>query len=217
MNTKEHKFFEKYLDNNINDLYLYLLQKQEDLKNGLVPGFEKEKFKEAPEEYFKYYNPQRIDNFYNIFQFYNESIYNLYEALRDLTIEACNYYNLDFKNEKFMIHGWFNSESNKKEINLENDNSYHDHSEGKGAPYFHGYYCVNAEPSVTYYKINNNKPFSNINKNNRAIISETGHPHQIGIWDSQDKRITIAYDITPLRFISSGGYAEQSWIPLIWK
>jgi hypothetical protein len=214
-NKPEHKFFEKHLNNNTSELYSYLLKKQEDLKNGIVPGFEKEKFSQAPEEYFKYYNPQRIDTFYNIFQFYNESIYNLYEALKDLTIEASEYYGLDFKKEKFMIHGWFNSESNKKEVNLENDTSYHDHSEGKGVPYFHGYYCVNAEPSTTYYKINNDKQFENINKNNRAILSETGHPHQIGLWNSLDKRITIAYDVTPLRFISTGGYPEQSWIPLI--
>ena len=33
-----------------------------------------------------------------------------------------------------------------------------------GAPHFHGYYCVNAEPSITYYNINDNI-VENHNKN----------------------------------------------------
>jgi hypothetical protein len=66
-----------------------------------------------------------------------------------------------------------------------------------GAPIFHGYYCVNAEPSITYYKINGNDLFENHNKNNRAIVSETGHPHGRDDWYEDKPRITIAYDIAP--------------------
>lgn len=213
-NNKPHKFFDAYLDNDLAGLKQYLLNKKEELKNGQVPGVGKDVLLTAPRDYFNSYNPQRIDNFYNIFQFYNEDIYALYKALRKMTIEACEYYGLDFEKEQFMLHGWFNSEGNKNHVDLENSDSYHDHSEGKGVPYFHGYYCVNAEPSSTYYKIYNDKPFENVNKNNRAILSETGHPHSIGLWPFEEDRITIAYDVTPLRFISSGGYYEQSWVPL---
>jgi hypothetical protein len=43
-------------------------------------------------------------------------------------------------------------------------------------------------------------------------LSETGHPHGIGPWLSDSPRITIAYDISPLRVMS--GDKEQHWIPL---
>jgi hypothetical protein len=68
---------------------------------------------------------------------------------------------------------------------------------GKGSPDFHGYYCVNAEPSVTFYLIDKVTEFENININNRAVVSETGHPHAPDNWYSREPRITIAYDIIP--------------------
>lgn len=212
LEAKPHKFFERYLDNDLVKLNRFLISKKYDLSAGLVSGVGEEQIKAAGEDYSKSHNPQRLDSFYNIFQFSNESIYNLYLALRDLTKEACEYYEIDYDKQKFMIHGWFNVDS-KKDFNPDTA-TYHDHSGGKGVPYFHGYYCVNAEPSSTFYKINRESYFENVNKNNRAILSETGHPHAIGGFDFGSNRITIAYDITPLNIIRGGGYEEQIWIPL---
>jgi len=212
LESKPHKFFEKLLDNDLVELNKFLLSKKHDLASGLVTGVGAEQIIAAGEDYKKSYNPQRLDSFYNIFQFSNESIYNLYLALRDLTKEACEYYEIGYDKQKFMIHGWFNVDS-KKDFNIDTA-TYHDHSGGKGAPYFHGYYCVNAEPSSTFYNINRESPFENVNKNNRVILSETGHPHAIGSFDFGSDRITIAYDITPLNLINSGGYEEQIWVPL---
>ena len=212
LNNKPHKFFDTYLDNNLDDLNKFLLQKKHELFMAQVPGVGIDQIKFAGDEYSLTQNPQKLDMFYNIFQFSNESIYNLYKALRNLTKEACEYYEIDYFKNKYMIHGWFNVDA-KKDFNKDTA-LYHDHSDGKGAPYFHGYYCVNAEPSSTFYNINKKNPFENINKNNRAILSETGHPHAIGGFDFGHERITIAYDITPLELILGGGYAEQIWIPL---
>ena len=79
---------------------------------------------------------------------------------------------------------------------------------GEGSPVFHGYYCINAEPSKTFYNINRSgQIFENINKNNRAILSETGHPHGRDDWFEEKPRVTIAYDVTPNFF---GG----TWIAL---
>ena len=80
----------------------------------------------------------------------------------------------------------------------------------------HGYYCVNAEPSVTYYNIDKKDViFENVNINNRAILSETSHPHMKGKWSEDKPRITIAYDIVTKRevdyFKSKGA---TNWIPL---
>lgn len=214
---KEQKFFERHLDNDLDSLNKYLLLKQEDLKNGRVRGLPVGDLVKAPKSYFSNYNPQRIDSFFNIFHFHNKEIYNLQSALRDMTKEACEYYGINFEDQQFMLHGWFNVESNEgvpKVVNLEDPNFYHDHSNGVGAPLFHGYYCVNAEPGSTYYRINNETPFENININNRAVVSETGHPHGIGSWKFTEPRITIAYDITPLSVVSKEGYVQDLWVHL---
>lgn len=212
LNKKPHKFFDAYLNNDLDELNKFLLEKKYELFLGQVPGVGQEQIARAGQDYLLSKNPQRLDMFYNIFQFSNNSIYELYKALRQLTKEACEYYEIDYDDQKFMIHGWFNVDS-KKDFDKETS-AYHDHSGGKGAPYFHGYYCVNAEPSSTFYNIGRQSPFENVNKNNRAILSETGHPHAIGGFDFGSERITIAYDITPLSLIMGGGHEEQIWIPL---
>lgn len=214
---KQQKFFERHLDNDLESLNQYLLSKQEDLKNGLVQGISPEDILKAPKSYFSNYNPQRIDSFFNIFHFHNKEIYMLQDSLRSMTKDACEYYDIDFDSQQFMLHGWFNVESNNgfiKPVNLEDPDFYHDHSRGAGAPFFHGYYCVNAEPGSTYYNINNETPFENININNRAIVSETGHPHGIGAWKFTEPRITIAYDISPLSAVSKEGYVQDLWVHL---
>jgi hypothetical protein len=43
-----------------------------------------------------------------------------------------------------------------------------------------------------------------------------GHPHAMGDWDWNGSRITVAYDIIPLRMLKeNSGTIEQHWIPLI--
>ena len=122
-----------------------------------------------------------------------------------------------------MIHGWFNfdypAEKGKSWVSpLHNSEFFHDHSRAIGAPEFHGYYCVNAEPSKTFYQIGKdpNKIFENINKNNRLVISETGHPHGKDDWYEESNRITIAYDIMPLKLVADEQHiSHKAWIPLI--
>ena len=107
---------------------------------------------------------------------------------------------------------WFNI--NNAEVGKLN---WHDHG-GPFAPHFHGYYCVNAEPSITHYKLFNddNQIVDNVNKNNRLIVSEMGHPHAMGDWQWSGPRITVAYDIEPLEsLISNNMTVEQHWIPLL--
>jgi hypothetical protein len=122
--------------------------------------------------------------------------------------EACEYYGIDFESQQFMMQGWFNiNHSGNGKLD------WHEHG-GRGAPHFHGYYCVSAEPSQTHYltfeefKINENK-------NNRAILSEMGHPHAMGNWNWDGPRITVAYDVQPLDTLVQAGVShEQHWIPL---
>lgn len=208
-NQKEHKFFERVLNNDLEKLTSFLQNEYNKIVNvelkGITPVDEKEdiwiesgsistvKWKE-----------------YNVFQFYSEEMYNLFAAIKDATLEACDYYGIDFYKEKFYVQGWFNI--NKKG---QGKLDWHDHG-GPFAPYLHGYYCVNAEPSVTYYKINNddNRIVENKNINNKLIVSEMGHPHAQGDWDWDGDRITIAYDLVPLSFLKNIDQ-PQHWIPLV--
>jgi hypothetical protein len=112
-----------------------------------------------------------------------------------------------------MLQGWFNvNYVDKGKGKLD----WHEHSP-HGAPVYHGYYCVNAEPSETHYKINNREDLRkvNVNKNNRAVLSETSHPHAMGDWNWDGPRITIAYDVVPLKLLIDDESAiEQHWAPL---
>ncbi len=195
---RPHKFFDRFLNNNLDDLYNYLTNIHKDIlyKNIFnVPEDELKKFNELNGA------PTQLGQYYNIFNLNHDGIKNLQNALKDMAIEACEYYEYNFDQQDYFIRGWFNLDyqSQQGEVSpINKPEHFHDHSGGSGMPFLHGYYCVNAEPSSTFYRIDRNEEniFENINKNNRAILSETGHPHGRDDWYLDKPRITIAYDIT---------------------
>lgn len=205
---KKHKFFERYLDNNLDSLSKFLLNKYEEIEDaklrGITPLDSSDIWVESQSRSTVKWRE------YNVFQFYNPEIYNLYVNVRETVKEACDYYGIDYSKQRFMIQGWFNVNYNKK-----GKLDWHDHGP-TGAPFFHGYYCVKAEPSTTYYKINNKDEVANINKDNRLIVSEMGHPHAMADWEWDGPRITIAYDIVPLSILLEDDpqIVEQHWFPL---
>jgi hypothetical protein len=197
--TKQHKFFERYLDNDLDSLFIYLTDIQEKMLSENIFNIDKQKL----EKFTKINGPStQLGNEYNIFNLDHPAINALKTNLKDAVKEACDYYEINFDEQNYMVHGWFNLDyattDNQSISPMTNEASFHDHMGGEGAPVFHGYYCVNAEPSVTYYKIDNKEDiFRNNNKNNRLILSETGHPHGRDDWFDEKPRITIAYDIHP--------------------
>lgn len=207
---KPHKFFEKYLDNN-----LPILQKDLENRYEWIEGAKVGNVTPLANSGEYWTESGSISTVkwrqYNVFQFHSNGIHNLFTGIRDTLKEACEYYEIDFAKEQYMLQGWFN-------INTKSTGKldWHDHG-GPYAPNFHGYYCVNAEPSITYYKINGKEEnvVENVNKNNRLIVSEMGHPHAQGDWTWEGNRITIAYDMVPLRLLPRGPEVEQHWLPLI--
>lgn len=203
---KEHKFFERYLDNNLPELAEFLQNQYSNIENLKLSGVTKV----TPRDHWLSSDSVSTIKWreYNVFQFYHPSIYKLYKNISETIKEACEYYEVDFNKQEYMVQGWFN-------INYNNSGKldWHDHG-GPFAPYFHGYYCVNAEPSVTYYRVFD-KETDNHNKNNRMIISEMGHPHAMGSWDWEGPRVTIAYDIVPLKSLIANKAEPQHWIPLL--
>lgn len=198
---KDQKFFERVLDNNLENLYSFLLEKNNELAEQASKELGEGLNKALAQD------PGILDAIatknsdrYNIWEFDNPEIKKLKEAIADMTREACEYYGYNDNSSKFITHGWFNLDkkiiNNGHSVDPRKDSSFfHDHMDGSGFPQLHGFYCVKAEPSITYYKINNKDIFENINKNNRAILSETGNPHGRDDWYGDEPRMTIAYDI----------------------
>jgi hypothetical protein len=197
----KQKFFEAFLDNDLSDAIKFA----DDFKAKLLNNEIAEIPKDIRDGYFKpggsFDGITHLDQYYNIFRTDHPILSKLHAQLKKLTQEACEYYNLDFESQNFKLQGWLNYEygtpyGREMSPKLMGGN-YHEHMGGRGAPDFHGYYCVNAEPSVTFYLIDKVTEFKNININNRAVVSETGHPHAPDNWYSREPRITIAYDIIP--------------------
>lgn len=201
-----HKFFERFLDNDLPILTAELQDRYAKIKAAEVVGVTPV----GDNEIWKASNSVSTMKWrqYNVFQFHSVGLYELYRSIKDMAIEACEYYGLNFEDQRYMLQGWFNI-NNAHNGKLD----WHDHGP-YGAPNFHGYYCVSAEPSVTHYRVFD-KDVENHNINNRAILSEMGHPHAMADWDWDGPRITVAYDLIPLRDVKRFGKAqEQHWIPL---
>lgn len=204
--VQEHRFFEYTLNNDLDLLTSELSDRYEKIENseilGVTPLTGNEIWKESNSVSTMKWQQ------YNVFQFHILGIRNLYNAVSEMVKEACQYYDIDFESQNFMLQGWFNI-NHAKTGKLD----WHDHAP-VGAPFFHGYYAVNAEPSEThYYAFDEHK--INSNKNNRAILSEMGHLHAQGDWSWEGPRITVAYDIIPFSELqSSAPEQEQHWVPL---
>ena len=208
-----HKFFNVIMNNDLEKLSSFLIQKRDDILNGLIPGIPEAELK----KYDKFNGPAtQLGSYYNIFDkehFGCDELRDLHRELRNTLKRACEYYGIDYDSQNYIIHGWYNLDYAGDGVSpLKNSNHFHDHMAGEGVPYFHGYYCVNAEPSSTFYKIGgiDGELFENVNVNNRAIISETGHPHGRDDWSEKSPRITIAYDIKQ----SNGSEIDEHWIVL---
>lgn len=205
--TQPHKFFEVFLENDLEQLKVELIDRYHKIKSAEVFGVSELK----DNEMWKASNSVSTMKWreYNVFQFHIDGIRKLYDGVSKMVREACEYYNVDFEKEQFMIQGWFNiNEAHNGKLDWHEHGSY-------GAPTFHGYYSVSAEPSVTHYVVFD-KQVENHNVNNRAVLSEMGHPHAMGDWDWSGPRITVAYDVLPLKSLQSGPgmTQEQHWIPL---
>jgi hypothetical protein len=84
---------------------------------------------------------------------------------------------------------------------------------GKGG--WHGYFCVDTEPSITSYLMPNGNRYDINNKDNHLIIGKSeGDEHRTWPWPYENRiRITIAFDIAPARSLVNDRKLNH-WIPL---
>jgi hypothetical protein len=219
-NIMPQKFFYRDLDVDLNEASDILKKEYERIAKGEMRGI-------APHDkeldiftYSNSYSTQKSRE-YNAFQMYYPFLHDLYSSVVDMTREACEYYDIDYNSEQWVAQAWFNINSNQKGGKL----NWHDHLDPSiKVPSFHGYYCVNAEPSKTHYQVNGEIKI-NENKNNRAILSLIGFPHAMGNWEWEGDRITVAYDVFPMRILTQEAFLnadlkdhedfwEQHYFPL---
>ena len=217
MNKDSFKIFDSTLSIDLILLQLYLDKKHDEILSNTL---EEENL--LTDLLVKKYNklnnaPTKLNKKYNLFKSNDSQIKEMYLALKNLTKDACSYYGYSFDEQDYMVRAWFNydikSVNNREYSPIKNERFFHDHLGGFGAPDFHGYYCVNAEPSITYYKIDKDEVFSNVNKNNRMVLCANGFPHGRDDWYEDHARITIAYDVVPFsRLVNLGIENNTNWI-----
>ena len=139
---------------------------------------------------------------YNVLCFPYPGMYELYAAIRS------EFRKLVSNDEPYYIGAWLNL--------YEKGQSSDWHSHGiSELNAWHGYFAINAEPSVTTYKISGVPEDVNIvNKNNTLILSVTGKDKHIAQpWEvDNEPKITIAYDIMPQKNLLET--YTNFWIPI---
>ena len=219
-NKKPQKFFERYLDNDLEYMQTALKNEYARIANQEMIGITPHDDDKDIFTYSKSVSTHKSRE-YNAFQMYYPFMHKLLSAVVDMTREACEYYEIDYNSEQWYAAAWFNINSTEKGGLLH----WHDHIDPNiKVPAFHGYYSVNAEPSETHYIVDG-KLKINQNKNNRAVMSLMGFSHAMAPWQWPGERITIAYDVVPQRimhqetFLSANldkdhSFWEQHHIPL---
>ena len=148
----------------------------------------------------------KVFNHYNLLSSPSYQFYKLYTEIKKAFTETSG------KTENFYIQAWVNVFKKGQQL------SWHGHFPEE-ANAWHGYFCVDAEPSITEYKFSflgdTITPIEN--KNNTIVIGKSGQDvHKTVIWDKEEPRITIAFDIVPVEFLQSLDETHyiNHWLPL---
>jgi hypothetical protein len=203
-----HRFFQTVLNEDVEDIQLFLLNLYKEMGDGvhfaLTKGWE--------DEDRNYFSPPTLYlDKYNLLSMPYEPFRKIHKSIKDLILQACDYYKINFEDEDFMVHAWFNLSWNYN-TDLLSETDMHDSLNGQGAPDFHGYYSVNTEPSVTKYFIGSDS-IEIHNKNNRLLMSETGYMHGVERFDWWGERTTISFEVTPNRNLLEND-SKNIWIKL---
>lgn len=137
---------------------------------------------------------------YNMFHFYHTFIFDIQNTIRKMTIAYCEKNNIDFEEQRYLIHGFYSMASIMKELD------WHDH--GTESNHLHGFLIIDAEPSETYYYVDG-QVIKLKTKNGRMIVGKNTM-HARGSWNQSKPRIVIAFNIKP----AQGSPSDQFYILL---
>ena len=149
----------------------------------------------------------RFHDLYNVFLFPYDGIHELYEKVC-LAFWDVN----DDYEEPYYIHAWLNYQQKGESI------PWHYHWKGLSGldKTFVGTFYVNAEPSITTHEFTNGKVLERVNENNTIVIYEDkGDKHMVSAWDEDTPRISISFDIVPMKYIQGMPYVLNTWMPIL--
>lgn len=149
----------------------------------------------------------RFHDLYNVFLFPYDGIHELYERVC-LAFWDVN----DDYEEPYYIHAWLNYQQKGESI------PWHYHWKGLSGldKTFVGTFYVNAEPSITTHEFTNGKVLERVNENNTIVIYEDkGDKHMVSAWDEDTPRISISFDIVPMKYIQGMPYVLNTWMPIL--
>ena len=139
--------------------------------------------------------------YYNLLMYGFDGFHSLYFEIQKL------FRQFNQSNENYYIRCWLNI------YQAGNFVDWHDHYPSK-CNSWHGFFCVDCEPSKTTYQLPNiSKPVDIISENNLLVMSKSnGDRHRTWPWEYEDRdRITIAFDIVPATH--TGDFLNH-WIPI---
>lgn len=135
--------------------------------------------------------------YYNIFSYHTPELNRL---LKNLKISI--YPVLESK--EYVFQSWVNIYRKNEFID------WHSHDWEGSKKSYHGYFCVDVEPSITSYIIPGGFNIDVQNKNGMLIFGKSaGDAHKTTEWKYDIPRITIAFDIIPLDIYTREKYSEH--------
>jgi hypothetical protein len=138
---------------------------------------------------------------YNLFMYGFSGFHSLYFEIQKI------FRQFNKNNEAYYIQCWLNIYEKGNFVD------WHDHYPA-GSGSWHGFFCVDCEPSKTTYQLPNETETIDItSENNLLVLSKSdGDRHRTWPWGYDDRdRITIAFDIVPSRFTDKH---LNHWIPI---
>lgn len=139
---------------------------------------------------------------YNLLMYPFDQFYELHEEIKRV------FYANNKTDEKYYIQCWLNFYRRGDYI------PYHSHWDAEERSW-HGFYCVDCEPSRTTYKLPGvDEPVDIPSENNLLVMGKSeGDKHRTWPWTEKDRpRITIAFDIIP-RANTDKRWLNH-WVPL---
>lgn len=141
--------------------------------------------------------------YYNLFYFKHPFIYSLYKNIQEMTIEYCEKNGIDYKKQKYHIHGFF---TYTKKEGIGED--WHDHGDNEN--HLHGFLPIDAEPSHTLYRIDGQQ-INLIAKNGRVIVGKNTMHTRATDWNEERPRVSVAFNIKPFDTMPD----TEFYIPLL--
>jgi len=140
---------------------------------------------------------------YNYLMYPSDEIHKLYTEIKTAFDSV-----KDDLNKKYYIQCWLNYYNKGDFID------WHSHWE-KEKEAWHGFYCLDCEPSFTSYKLPNIKdPINIYSEDNLMVISKSnGDEHRTWPWEYDKPRLTIAFDIVPYEYINYKQWTNH-WLPI---